>query len=86
MDCTEGDSVKYMLAETEPGKRYVVTEIKDEARLVNRLSSMGVMCGSRIEVCQNERKQPVLIFTRDTLIAIGRRESEKIVVGDVGNE
>lgn len=78
--------MKYMLAETEPGKRYVVTEIKDEARLVNRLSSMGVMCGSRIEVCQNERKQPVLIFTRDTLIAIGRRESEKIVVGDVGNE
>lgn len=59
---------------------------KDEVRLINRLSSMGLMCGSPIEVCQNNRKQPVLIFARDTLIAIGRGESEKIIVGGDENE
>lgn len=77
---------KVMLSETKPGNRYYVMEIKDEARLINRLSSMGLMCGSAIEVCQNHKKQPVLIFTRDTLVAIGRKESQKIVVGDVKNE
>ncbi len=77
---------KVTLSESQPGKKYLVQEIKDEARLVNRLSSMGLMCGSPIEVCQNNRKQPVLIFARDTLIAIGRKESEKIIVGGDENE
>lgn len=74
------------LSETIPGKRYLVEDIKDEARLVNRLSSMGVMCGSQVEICQNHKKQPVLVFTRDTLVAIGRKESEKIFVGGLENE
>lgn len=77
---------KMTLSEAEPGKKYTVEEIKDEARLVNRLSSMGLMCGSTFEVCQNRKKQPVLIFTRDTLVAIGRKESEKITVGGYENE
>lgn len=75
-----------LLAETLPEKSYIVREIKDEARLVNRLSSMGIMCGSRINVCMNNRKQPVLVFVRDTLVAIGRSESKKIIVGGIENE
>ena len=50
---------KMTLSEAETGKKYTVEEIKDEARLVNRLSSMGLMCGSTFEVCQNRKKQPV---------------------------
>ena len=72
---------KCTLDQAAPGKTYSVLEIKDEARLTNRLSSMGVMCGSQIEICQNQKKQPVLIFARDTLVAIGREESKKITVG-----
>ena len=74
-----------MLSEAIPGKRYSVLKIKDEARLVNRLSSMGLMCGSQIEICQNHKKQPVLVFVRDTLVAIGRKESEKIMLGGINN-
>lgn len=74
---------KCTLDQTTPGRKYSVLEIKDEARLTNRLSSMGVMCGSQIEICQNQKKQPVLIFARDTLVAIGREESKKITVGGV---
>ncbi len=78
--------IQMTLSSAQPGKQYIVAEIKDETRLVNRLSSMGLMCGSSIEVCQNNRKQPVLIFTRDTLVAIGREESKKIMLGGVVNE
>ena len=46
---------------------------------------MGIICGSEIKVCLYNKKQPVLIFVRDTLVAIGRSESEKIRVGGVGN-
>ena len=69
------------LSEAAPGRRYTVCKIKDEARLINRLSSMGLLQGSTLEVCQNNKKQPVLIFARDTLVAIGREESKKILVG-----
>lgn len=69
------------LSDVTPGSRYCILEIKEESRLVNRLSSMGLLCGSMIEICQNHKKQPVLLFARDTLIAIGREESKKIMVG-----
>lgn len=75
------------LSEATPGQQFTVQEIKDETRLINRLSSMGIICGSTLTVCQNYKKQPVLIFTRDTLVAIGREESKKITVGGgIGNE
>lgn len=74
------------LSEAKPDNRYIVKEIKDESHLVNRLSSMGLMCGSILDVCQNHRKQPVLLFTRDTLVAIGREESKKILVGGYTHE
>lgn len=70
-----------VLSDAKPGKRYRILKIKEENRLVNRLSSMGLLCGSTVEICQNFRKQPVLIFARDTLVAIGREESKKILVG-----
>lgn len=69
------------LSDAQPGKRYCILEIKEENRLVNRLSSMGLLCGSTVEICQNYKKQPVLLFARDTLVAIGQEESKKIVVG-----
>ena len=69
------------LSDATPGSRSCILEIKEESRLVNRLSSMGLLCGSMIEICQNHKKQPVLLFARDTLIAIGREESKKIMVG-----
>lgn len=69
------------LSDATPDSRYCICEIKEENRLVNRLSSMGLLCGCTIEVCQNHKKQPVLIFARDTLVAIGREESKKIMVG-----
>ncbi len=53
-----------LLTETLPEKSYVVRKIKDETRLVNRLSSMGIMRGSQIKVCMNNKKQPVLVFYR----------------------
>lgn len=77
---------KLLLSDTVPGAAYRIREIRDEARLVNRLSSMGLLVGSPVTICQNQKKQPVLLFAWDTLIAIGREESKKIVVGGTEDE
>ena len=65
------------LSDAAPGKRYTIRAIKDETRLVNRLSSMGLVCGSALEVCQNLKKQPVLVFARDTLVPLAGKKARK---------
>lgn len=77
---------KQTLLDAIPGNSYVIHEIKDEIRLNNRLASMGILPGTQIEICQNNKKQPVLLFARDTLIAIGPMECKKIVIGGEVNE
>lgn len=75
-----------LLSEAVPGESYFVREIQNEVRLTNRLSSMGILVGTKIEVCQNHKKQPVLLFARDTLVAVGRDECVKIKIGGDFNE
>lgn len=65
------------LSETIPGKQYLVEDIKDEARLVNRLSSMGVMCGSQVEICQNHKKQPVLVFQEIHWLPLDEKKAKR---------
>lgn len=77
---------KIMLSEAIPGKSYYIREIKDEIRLNNRLSSMGILTGTKVWICQNHKKQPVLLFARDTLVAIGREECSKIMIGGEEDE
>jgi ferrous iron transport protein A len=72
---------KRTLSDAIPGNSYFIQKIKDEIRLNNRLSSMGILPGTQIEICQNNKKQPVLFFANDTLIAISRKECKKIEIG-----
>ncbi len=57
-----------------------VASIKGNTRFLNRITSIGLTIGSEIEIIQNQEKCPVLIFNRDTVIAINRSECEKIMV------
>jgi ferrous iron transport protein A len=41
---------------------------------------MGIIVGSWVEILRNEKKQPLLLFCRDTMVAVNRKECEKITV------
>jgi ferrous iron transport protein A len=58
----------------------MVKEIMADERLISRTSSMGIIVGSRVEILQNEKKQPLLLYCRDTMVAVNRKECEKIIV------
>jgi ferrous iron transport protein A len=68
------------LSDIQAGKTVMVKEIMADERLLGRTSSMGIIVGSRIEILRNEKKQPLLLFCRDTMVAVNRREGEKIKV------
>jgi ferrous iron transport protein A len=68
------------LSEVQAGTTVTITNIQGDERLLGRTSSMGMIVGSSIEILKNEKKQPLLLFCRDTMVAVNRRECEKIEV------
>lgn len=62
------------------GKICIIKSINGSERLVNRITSIGITLGSHVNVIRNQPKYPVLIYCRDTMIAINQKEAEKISV------
>lgn len=65
---------------TESGKACIIKSINGSERLINRITSIGLTLGSRIEILSNQPKYPVLIYCRDTTVAINKKEAENIFV------
>ncbi len=61
-----------------PGFTGRITAIEGDARFLSRASSIGLVVGSFVQVLANERNRPVLLFCRDTMIAVNRAEAEQI--------
>lgn len=70
------------LSEAKPGACGRVTALRGDARFLSRAISMGLTVGGPIAVLQNEKRQPVLVYSRDTMIALNRAECEKIEIGE----
>lgn len=71
------------LTEARAGQKGIITEMHGDARFISRITSIGLTLGCPIEVLQNEKKQPMLVYGRDTMVAINREECEKIEIEDV---
>lgn len=71
------------LTKVQAGQKGIIIEMDGDARFISRITSIGLTVGCPIEVLQNERKQPMLVYGRDTMVAINREECEKIKIGDV---
>ena len=66
-----------------PGTMARIERVEGNVRLLTRLSSVGLVPGSVVRVERNDRKRPVLVFERDTMLAINREESRRIFVEEV---
>ncbi len=57
-----------------------VESLGNDQHFVNRITSIGMSEGVDFEVIKNDRKMPVLIYVRETLLALNRNDCEKIEV------
>lgn len=55
----------------------------NDIHLLNRMNSIGLTQGTKLQVVRNDRKMPVLIFARETLLALNRKDAERIEVEQV---
>ncbi|MBQ6532672.1 MAG: ferrous iron transport protein A [Solobacterium sp.] len=56
----------------------VVRSLGDDRKFISRITSIGMSEGAEFEVIRNDRKMPVLIYVRKTLLALNRHDCERI--------
>ena len=68
------------LVELEKEKSGVVASVNGDARFVSRITSIGITPGCKVTIVKNESRRPLLVYSRDTMIALNRKECENIMV------
>lgn len=71
------------LAELKENTRAVISGLKGDTRFIGRITSIGLTPGCQISVIKNDKNRPVLLYSRDTMIAVNRSECEGIEVTEV---
>ena len=66
------------LSELKADTSAKVVSLGNDERFVKRITSIGMSEGVDLEVIRNDRKMPVLIYVRETLLALNRNDCEKI--------
>ncbi|MCR4885241.1 MAG: ferrous iron transport protein A [Clostridiales bacterium] len=68
------------LTETKPDCISKVKQIGGDTHFMKRITSIGITEGTILQTVKNDRKMPVLIYTRETLIALNRTDADRIEV------
>jgi ferrous iron transport protein A len=66
------------LVDIQNGSIAKIRTVDGNQRFLSRITSIGLTPGSEIQIIKNSKRQPILIFSRDTLVAINRQECEYI--------
>lgn len=70
------------LDQLESGQRGVIKELNGEQHFISRATAIGFTPGADIVSVQNYRSLPLIVFLRDTQIAIDRIEAQRIIVDE----
>lgn len=70
------------LNEAPSGYTGKITSIDGDTRFLSRITSIGLTIGCHVEIMQNLKKHPVLLLSRDSLVAVGRKDCERIEVAE----
>lgn len=68
------------LTDLREGQKARIIGITGDRRYLSCITSIGLNIGCPLEMLQNVKNRPVLVYGRDTMIALNRAESERIQV------
>ena len=68
------------LTETKADTQGQITAVCGDDHFMKRITSIGITEGTHFQTVKNDRKMPVLIYLRETLIALNRADAERIEV------
>jgi Fe2+ transport system protein FeoA len=62
------------------GESVEIKRMRGGHHFLSRLASLGFTPGAQLKVVQNYGRGPIIVSVRDTRVALGRGEAEKILV------
>ncbi|MCR5687961.1 MAG: ferrous iron transport protein A [Lachnospiraceae bacterium] len=68
------------LSELKKDSTGIITSLRGDRRFMSRITSIGLTPGCTVTVIKNEKNRPLLVYSRDTMIALNRSECEMIEV------
>lgn len=74
------------LDEAPENARYVLRKVDGTGTFCDRARSIGLVEGTTLKVVRNEPKMPILIYVRDTLLAVNRKDAAHTAVVPVHEE
>lgn len=70
----------YILSSLKKNQTAVVRNLYGGQRFISRVSAMGFTLGVAVTMVQNNGSGPVLVYLRDTQVALGAREASLIEI------
>ena len=64
------------------GKEAVIVQIDGDTRFLSRVTSIGLTPGCKVKIIKNDRNRPLLVYSRDTMIALNKKECQNIKVDE----
>lgn len=74
---------KMCLSELKENRSAVVTNVEGDSRFISRITSIGLTLGCRVKVMKNDKNRPMLVYSRDTMIALNKKECQGVMVEEV---
>ena len=68
------------LNEMKAGEKGKIRTVSGEPAFVRRITAVGMTPGSNFEVIRNERKCPMLLYVRNTMLAVNTADCGMIEV------
>ena len=68
------------LSDMQANESGQITAINGDSRFVSRITSIGLTPGCKVTVVKNDKRRPLLVYSRDTMIALNRNECDWIDV------
>ena len=71
------------LNEVKENREAVITQVEGDTRFMSRITSIGLTPGCKVSIVKNDKNRPMLVYSRDTMIALNRNECKGIQVEEV---
>lgn len=68
------------LTETPADMQGRIKSLGGDDHFMNRITAIGITEGTRFQTVRNDKKMPLLIYLRETLISLNRADAERIEV------
>lgn len=68
------------LTQVKEGQSCRIKSLSGDKRFISRITSVGLTLGCVVEMMQNKGKYPLLIYTRDSMLAINKKEAGNVFV------